>query len=108
MLRSFILAGIAWTIAFLLAIPTFFAMLFVSLFYGKEVIEKYLLGVAIGLDQFGASLLGWNQDTTISGNIGYRLQHGKATFPERWLCAVLRMLDVQHCMKSIELDEVYE
>ena len=108
MFRNFLLVVIAWALATILAVPTFVAMLAWLSTQGKEVIEKYLLRVAVGIDQMGAALLNWNPDSTISGNIGYRIRKGKATLPERVLCAVLRRLDVNHCLKSIEPDEVYE
>ena len=108
MIRTVSVVLIAWILAITLAVPTFAIMLGVFSLQGKEVIEKYLLRVAVGIDQMGAALLNWNPDTTISGNIGYRIRKGKATMPERALCAVLRRLDVNHCLKSIEPDEVYE
>ena len=106
-MKILLLNIVAWLIAATLAVPTFLVMLAVLAFSGKEVIKNYLLRVAVGIDQFGAALLNWNPDTTISGNIGFRIKTDRATVPEKWLCALLRKLDVQHCIKSIEPDEKY-
>ncbi len=108
MLRNALLAAVAWLLAALFTVPTFLVMLVWLSFCGAGQVENYLLRVAVGIDQFGAALLNWNPDTTISGNIGYRIRNRKATKPEIWLCELLRRLDVQHCQKSIEPDEAYE
>ena len=107
-MKNVVIVIIAWILAITLAFPVFIIMLFFTLFSKNKKIDQYLINVSIGIDQMGASLLNWNPDTTVSGNIGYRISAGKATLPEKILCSFLQKLEVKHCMKNIEPDEKYE
>ena len=107
MAKSILLVIVAWLLVLLLA-PAVFVVMGIYHLFITNIAERYLVNVAIGIDQFGSTLLGFDPDTTVSGNIGYRMQKGTATPPERWLCYFLRWLDVDHCKKSIEEDERYD
>ncbi len=68
--------------------------------------KPYLKRVFISLDQVLNTLLGGNPDMTISGRIGWRLVQQKASKSEIWLCRFLRVFEDEHCIKSIEIDEI--
>jgi len=63
---------------------------------------------AVGIDQAANALLGGNEDQTMSGRMGRRIENGKATKFELWLCNILSKIDPyteRHCVESIEHDE---
>jgi len=53
------------------------------------------------LDQMFNVLL-WNgsQDETISSHIGRRIENNKATWFDKKLCKLLRLIEAKHCIKS--------
>ena len=74
-----------------------------------EKTSKFFFKVAIGFDQVANACLDGNEDHTISGRIGHRIETGKATKAEIWLCKLLTKLDPRtnaHCVESIEHDEI--
>lgn len=53
------------------------------------------------LDQMG-NVIFWNgsQDETISSHIHRRITSGKATWFDKKVCCILKMIESEHCMKS--------
>ena len=53
-------------------------------------------------DQF-LNVLFWNgsQDETVSSHIYRKIESGKATKIDIWLCQFLRKLETRHCQKSL-------
>ena len=53
------------------------------------------------LDQMFNVLL-WNgsQDETISSHIGRRIENNEATWFDKKLCKLLRLIEAKHCIKS--------
>lgn len=65
--------------------------------------RPYLLRLLISIDQFFNVLL-WNgsPDETISSHIGRKIKDNKANKVEKIICSILRKLDNNHCLNSIE------
>lgn len=65
--------------------------------------KDYFLRILISIDQLANTILGGNEDETISSRAAKAKLQGK-----RWgcvLCKLLDKFDKNHCDKSIELDE---
>jgi hypothetical protein len=65
--------------------------------------KDYFLRILISIDQLANTILGGNEDETISSRAAKAKLQGK-----RWgcvLCKLLDKLDKNHCEKSIEMDE---
>lgn len=65
--------------------------------------KDYFLRILISIDQLANTILGGNEDETISSRAAKAKLQGK-----RWgcvLCKLLDKIDKNHCEKSIELDE---
>jgi hypothetical protein len=72
---------------------------------------RYLLNVAISLDQFGNVALGGAPDETISSRIGRIKKHYGGKIPwwrpaTKTVDALMNVIDKDHCAKSIEFDEL--
>jgi len=70
--------------------------------------KSYLFNLLIAIDQLFNALLGGNPDQTLSGRMGRRIQQGRATKLEVWLCKILSKIDPytdRHCIESIDKDE---
>lgn len=67
--------------------------------------RRYLWNLLIALDQLGNALLAGDPDETISSRCGKRIQRPKGCWLCRALCALLRRIDPNHCINSIEADE---
>lgn len=61
-----------------------------------------VLAVAIAFDQLGNALTGGDPDMTISTRCGLRLQSDVPSRTCRWLCAVLDLIDENHCADARE------
>jgi hypothetical protein len=66
-----------------------------------NLLRNYFLKLAISIDQFGASTLDWNEDETISSQIGRMKKDGTIKEPWTSLCKILNKLEVNHCLKNI-------
>ena len=67
--------------------------------------DMWLLTMAISLDQLGNTAMGGDEDNTLSGRLGSKIQSGESIHPERRLCYILSQLDSSsntHCISSIE------
>lgn len=65
--------------------------------------KDYFLRILISIDQLANTILGGNEDETISSRAAKAKLQGK-----RWgcvLCKLLDKIDKNHCEKSIEMDE---
>jgi hypothetical protein len=65
--------------------------------------KDYFLRILISIDQLANTILGGNEDETISSRAAKAKLQGK-----RWGCVLCKMLDKidkNHCDKSIEMDE---
>lgn len=65
--------------------------------------KDYFLRILISIDQLANTILGGNEDETISSRAAKAKLQGK-----RWgcgLCKLLDKFDKNHCDKSIEMDE---
>ena len=65
--------------------------------------KDYFLRILISIDQLANTILGGNEDETISSRAAKAKLQGK-----RWgcvLCKLLDKFDKNHCEKSIEMDE---
>lgn len=65
--------------------------------------KDYFLRILISIDQLANTILGGNEDETISSRAAKAKLSGK-----KWgcvLCKLLDKIDKNHCDKSIELDE---
>lgn len=65
--------------------------------------KDYFLRILISIDQLANTILGGNEDETISSRAAKAQLSGK-----KWgcvLCKLLDALDKNHCEKSIEMDE---
>lgn len=76
----------------------------------RSRLGKYLLGLALSLDQMGAALRGWDHDETISSMLGkLKRYYGKDFKRERpvayRLAKALNILDDNHVESAIEEDE---
>jgi len=101
-LKNLLLVMIAWILVYALAPAVFvFMLLFYLLYSTKEVILRYLVKVAIGLDQLGAAILDWDEDETISSGMGRRKLAGELRFPFTVICRGLELIDKDHCIKNI-------
>lgn len=70
--------------------------------FERDVAKRpYWLRLLLVTDQFFNVLI-WNgsQDETISSHIGRRMADGKAYRVEKWICAGLKKLEHNHCIKS--------
>lgn len=67
------------------------------------MVKRYAWNVLISLDQLLNTLLGGDPDETLSSRMGKRARKGDKL--GRCFCAVLDVLDKNHCEKSIERDE---
>ena len=103
-MKNILLAYLA-IIAFFISLPLIYPISAIYYFLNNNI-SNYHKKIAIGIDQAAAALLGWNEDMTISGHIGYRIQTGKATKIEKIICKILRFFEAHHCIKSIEKDEI--
>lgn len=76
-----------------------------------DLIEKFekdkqkrtrLMRFLLVLDQM-CNVLFWNgsQDETVSSHIGRRIKKGKATWFDKKICCFLKMLENNHCEKSL-------
>lgn len=74
------------------------------------MIRRYLLNIAIALDQGCNALLGGNPDETISSRVGRAAMNDRAFAAEaEWLVdAMFRLLGdgPGHCRRNIEWDEI--
>ena len=65
--------------------------------------KDYFLRILISIDQLANTILGGNEDETISSRAAKSKLSGK-----KWgcvLCKLLNKIDKNHCEKSIEMDE---
>ena len=65
--------------------------------------KDYFLRILISIDQLANTILGGNEDETISSRAAKAKLQGK-----RWgcvLCKLLDKFDENHCVESIEMDE---
>lgn len=65
--------------------------------------KDYFLRILISIDQLANTILGGNEDETISSRAAKAKRAGK-----KWgcvLCKLLDKVDKNHCEKSIEMDE---
>jgi len=64
--------------------------------------RSWIMRMLLVLDQLG-NVLFWNgsQDETISSHIGRRIKGGRAYFPEKILCNILKRFESNHCHKSL-------
>jgi len=67
--------------------------------------KQYLWNILISIDQFINTLFNGNPDETISSRVGKHIRNGDKGW-RLWLCKALHLLDKNHCIKSIEDDEV--
>lgn len=76
-----------------------------------DLIEKFekdkqkrtrLLRLLLVLDQM-CNVIFWNgsQDETVSSHIGRRIKKGEATWFDKKICCFLKMLENNHCEKSL-------
>lgn len=76
-----------------------------------DLIEKFekdkqkrtrLMRFLLVLDQM-CNVIFWNgsQDETVSSHIGRRIKKGEATWFDKKLCCFLKMLENNHCEKSL-------
>lgn len=63
---------------------------------------RFLINVAVVVDQAANVLLGGDPDETISSRCFKQLATCRVC---RLLCAVLNLIDRDHCAKAVELDE---
>lgn len=78
-----------------------------------NIAEKYLLNVAIGLDQFLNTVWGGTPDETISSRIGRIKEANGNKIPwnrpvVKFIEAGLNKLQKDHCINAIERDEFEE
>lgn len=67
--------------------------------------RKYLFNIAISIDQLCNTILGGDPDETMSSRMGKHLaKHDKCPVCN-FLCKLLNMIQKDHCIKSIEVDE---
>lgn len=98
---SFVLISFALVYIVLLLLAVF-------VFRSKGMTDR-AMKIVISIDQTGNALLGGNMDQTISGRMGRRIEEGKASKIEIWICHALSAIDGRtdrHCVYSIERDEV--
>lgn len=69
--------------------------------------KPYWLRLLVSIDQFFNVLL-WNgnEDQTISGHIGYKIEDGTATWFDKLIAKGLHKIDHDHVSKNIEKDEI--
>lgn len=65
---------------------------------------RYLKNIGIGVDQLLNTILAGYPDETISSRCGKRILANKCLLCAS-LCWVLRKIDPDHCIRSIEHDE---
>lgn len=68
--------------------------------------SKSLFIVAVSFDQNASAIWYKKEDITVSGMIGYKIRNNKANAIERFICKVLRKIEIDHCINAIEEDEV--
>ena len=103
-MKNISLVLVAWLIVIFFSIPVFiYQVIYHSFKFDFDEVSKYMERVAIGLDQLGSSIQNWDEDLTISAHIGRMKKDG--TIKEPWisLCKVLNKLEINHCIKNIDV-----
>ena len=77
-----------------------------GVFYSGLV--SYCRNLWLAFDQLANASMGYNHDTTISGNLGYKKKNNTANKFEKILSSILDKVDKNHVINSIEDDEDYE
>lgn len=62
---------------------------------------SYIKNILIGFDQFANTLIGGSPDETISSRFGRAVVEDRCLVC-KWVCAVLHLIDENHCLKNIE------
>ena len=67
--------------------------------------KKYLFNILISVDQFFNTVFAGNPYETISSRMGKAVREDRCKGCY-YICRILHLLDKNHCIKSIEEDEV--
>ena len=67
--------------------------------------DNYFMRVLLAIDQLGNTLIGGDEDETISSRMGKALEKKEDCWICRTLCRMLHWIDPHHCRDSIERDE---
>lgn len=68
------------------------------------MIKKYLWNILVSIDQLINTLLGGDPDETMSSRMGKHLAKHNCPFCN-FMCKILNLIDKNHCVKTIEVDE---
>lgn len=66
--------------------------------------NKYFWNILISIDQFVNAVFGGDPDETMSSRMG-KLIAARQCLICKFVCTLLDRLQINHCAKSIELDE---
>ena len=85
-----------------------FSALFLVLYLLTFTKAEWFIMMAVSFDQLGNTSINGNEDNTVSGRLGYKIESGKANCCEKLFCRILSLFDPTsktHCISSIEDDE---
>jgi hypothetical protein len=68
------------------------------------MVKKYIWNILISIDQFFNTLFGGDPDETMSSRMGKHLAKHDCPFCN-FMCGLLNLIQKEHCVKSIEVDE---
>ena len=70
-----------------------------------DSVKAYFWRILISIDQLVNTILGGNEDETLSSRMGKLIEQDRCPFCY-WICThILHRIDQNHCQKSIERDE---